>query len=480
MYQHLAQHSDITEVPRGGKTITEINNKDKGIYGTKNVQAFKNADGKEVKGHFLPNQELFYLDHNEDWVLLEGTLVNLAGDEITLEVGWVKMGDTNFDPEDEKFTEIILTKKIMVELEQYDNDLTSNMATHDENIRDDYNKKNPTRRVKTADDIPDGFGENYDAPGNDIHKIRVGLDVAAKKKAAQVIVDHYDAYYNLKSIFDAKDLSIDMENEENDRVFFDSFFPNDDAKVQLGGYPKEKEDVHDILNLGENKWMATMEVTTSKPKRGELRKVSQVILNFPMQELMGKFWNISNAEDMGKSYKVISKKTGVLAIMLAHEYIHAAQNTQKEHDAIANLPWAENTEWRRSVREILAYHFTAFPNKKYTDPANDPVFASTDFVRGETATFKEFPEIEFAFLIWKGLDYFRDYRKGKDAAIAAKYRLEELEKDYLEAAERLKNGPYKIDINYTDKQHDFMSYLKKISTEHKANFENLVHKDSKE
>lgn len=493
MYQYQEQYTDETSTIRGGKSITQVHRNKNGIYADKKIEAFESSNGETLKGHFVPDEELYYRDHTEGWVFLEGTMVDLEGNRLSREEGWVKIEGTNFDPDDEKFKEIILTTKIMAIMEGYEDDLKANIKDHDANVKQDYNKKNPRKKVEHADDIPSDYGVDYYDRGNELFDKRVGKDVAAKKKAAQTMVDYYDYYYNLSSIFDANDLILDKENEESDRIFYDNIFPNDDAKVRMGGYPKEDQNADHILDLGENKWMATMEVMF-KSENDDKKEIVSVIMNLPIEELMRQFYAIrAGTDEKGKAYKIVSKKTGVLAVMMAHEYIHAAQNSQKKHIDIGNFPGAENKPMRKAAREILAYHFTAFPNKKYEDPANDPVFAGTDFVRGETAKFKEFPTLEFAFLIWKGLDYFRTFKnyslpetaKAPDKTklqsakgrINKQYKFLALEKDYLDAAEKLLNGPYKIDMSYTNNQDKFMLYLYEKSKKQDGNFENLIHEN---
>jgi hypothetical protein len=142
-----------------------------------------------------------------------------------------------------------------------------------------------------------------------------------------------------------------------------------------------------------------------------------------------------------------------LAIMMAHEYIHSAQNTKKIHADIGKVPKLKPKEKkkRKAMRELLAYHFTLFPNKKYEDPKDDPVFFSTEFRRGETTSFSKLSDLEEVFFVWKALDYLKRFKASNDlTGMAEKYKVAEMEKDYLAKKQEFENGSYKIDFDPAD------------------------------
>ncbi|MGB3183511.1 MAG: hypothetical protein WBB45_19130 [Cyclobacteriaceae bacterium] len=123
-----------------------------------------------------------------------------------------------------------------------------------------------------------------------------------------------------------------------------------------------------------------------------------------------------------------------LELILAHEYLHAMQSmldpalqghrdigqidetakgyTKEKHKIPTTAGKTIDHHIRRSFRELFAHHFSIFPNKQYDDPAEDPVFKFTDFVRGKTAVFGGLSEPKVVFWVFRALDY-ANYLSGK-------------------------------------------------------------------
>ncbi|BDD05470.1 hypothetical protein [Aureibacter tunicatorum] len=96
-----------------------------------------------------------------------------------------------------------------------------------------------------------------------------------------------------------------------------------------------------------------------------------------------------------------------LEIMLAHEYIHAHQNlidSSKQGGRDCGFEIKEN-QVKRAKRELLAYHFTVFPNKVYDSELDDPVFKYTEFVRGVSAKFGNVEMVDLVFWTFKTFQY---------------------------------------------------------------------------
>lgn len=73
-------------------------------------------------------------------------------------------------------------------------------------------------------------------------------------------------------------------------------------------------------------------------------------------------------------------------------------------------------ELRRNQRELYAYHFTIFPNRKY-NRSDDPVLKHTLFIRGVTAKFEGVKEYLVVFWIWVALKYAFYFLKDKDPKV---------------------------------------------------------------
>lgn len=102
-----------------------------------------------------------------------------------------------------------------------------------------------------------------------------------------------------------------------------------------------------------------------------------------------------------------------LEIMMAHEYIHAMQNcldpisqTVRNIGALNEDKNKEGEkELRKNQRELYAHHFNIFPNRKYVNPNEDPVFKYTNFKRGESAIFGGVKESQSAHWVWMAYKY---------------------------------------------------------------------------
>ncbi|MEL6537944.1 MAG: hypothetical protein AAFQ98_21170 [Bacteroidota bacterium] len=110
---------------------------------------------------------------------------------------------------------------------------------------------------------------------------------------------------------------------------------------------------------------------------------------------------------------------GYLEIMIMHEFIHAHQNcldpAKQGGREISNFLETGASDYeKRCKRELLAYHFTIFHNKRYPNPSDDPVFRYTRFVRGVSYRFMPLEKGQYIGNVHKALQYI-DFLTQRDS-----------------------------------------------------------------
>jgi hypothetical protein len=450
MYQYQSQNTETKYAPRGGKSITQIHNKEDGILVDANTVIYDKAYGKPNGTYFNSERAFDYLDYNGEYVYLSGEIFDKDGNSIGQGDGWVKISQTNFDPEDPDFKKIIVWKKTYDKIKRYRQDESQIIDNHNKASLNDYNKKKPNNQVQDYNDIPSEFKSEYTDRGNEFYEPRFDEEVKLKQKLADDIINVFEKNYGLKSIFDPKELESDALKDPDEQEYYKSDFPNGEAKMSTGYYPKEGEDATDMMDM-DDEWTATMEVLYDANSDKDDPIMKQIAINLPITGLIAE--DVRKDGAYAKTDEQLQGKMNLLAIMMAHEYIHSAQNTKKIHADIAKVPKLKPKEKkkRKAMRELLAYHFTLFPNKKYADPKDDPVFFSTKFKRGETTGFSRLSDLEEAFFVWKALDYLNRFKGSEDlTGMAEKYKVAEMEKDYLAKMREFEEGPYQIDFDPAD------------------------------
>ncbi len=147
-----------------------------------------------------------------------------------------------------------------------------------------------------------------------------------------------------------------------------------------------------------------------------------------------------------------------LELMLAHELIHAHQNLidpSRQGNRDYGVVEVEDYD-RRCFREVMAYHFCIFPNKRYAQAIDDPVFKYTDFERGVSATFGNIKEHDVVFWIWKIHQYIVHLRA--QAHVTIPNDIEELITDVEELMACYERQGYQFfreDGSYSGDQNDF-------------------------
>ena len=112
-------------------------------------------------------------------------------------------------------------------------------------------------------------------------------------------------------------------------------------------------------------------------------------------------------------------------------------------------------------------------NKKYTHPQEDPVFRSTDFIRGQSTLFDSVQEVSRIFWVWKALTYFR-LLGNYPAEWNTKYRVQELKADIEQEADK-----YQQQRNvgfHPDDSEEYKQFLGSRSESDRLFQEYLMHK----
>lgn len=444
-YQAQTQKNSGTSFQKGdAKSILELINQRKfrfKVTTATGLQAGPGGEG-EQSAVLKPGTKLKYLDYRGEYIQVE------VGDEngnVTAK-GWVKWKDTDFDAGQ------IIYEKTTEQVDAYDSDLDVIQNNFVNQALKDYNDKKGSS-LGTIDKIPDDSRLDYYEHSYQPFADRFDSEVKLKQKLGDDVLEQYEKFYSLRSIFDVDKMTAEMDLDKDDpaqkqRKFVNSRFPEGMAAMSLGAYPSidKGEDASDMLNMG-GEWIATMEVLYAPESKEKL--VNQITLDYPLQEFINQMSYITEGSEFSMTEEQLEGKMSLMAIMMAHEFIHTAQNTMLKHQDIAKLPGLDSEELkkRKAMRELLAYHFTAFPNQKFENAADDPVFSETEFVRGETARFGKVSDLETVFFIWKALDYLRRLEKTKDTKLMDKYKVADMKRDFLAKADEFRNGPLAIEFD---------------------------------
>ena len=293
-------------------------------------------------------------------------------------------------------------------------------------------------------------GESFDLAGNSrgvkelkVHsdyivldhqmKFYFELDQLSKKinkdKEGKISIERRaKAYYDrivgdkkLKLIFDPVDM-----NGNVDRLYIGGGSVKTQAEITLDEYniensaafeaiPERSNEIYQKIVSGEG----IEDVNPDSPvKPGILFR--NILIHFPLYEILGKGIpgnEVATADEGFQAPYPHFMYLNMLENVLAHETIHAHQNlidAKNQGDReIGRL--VESDAVRGWKRELLAYHFSIFPNKEYSNPINDPVLKYTKFVRGKSAIFGNLREGSIAFFVWFVTRYIIQLQNNKEA-----------------------------------------------------------------
>jgi hypothetical protein len=424
MYQRKSDYILANDIFWGGKSILDIIQTEPPK--TKKIAYLhKSADPKTISLMPIPaDNPIKIIDFQGQFLQVQST--NEKGVKVT---GWIPISDTNVN-----YNEFLA--------DRLDGYLNKYLTKIDEEIVADFQKNEKK--------IPEYKRERNDESYLKLIASRREQELNATRELNKEFMQDLEKIYGFNKIFDPAKMQADQLLDKKDRKFVDAR----DKKIQFDvGYVPDYakgESYSNFLNMGEE-MTATMEVLYNPEAKGD-PKVDKITLNYPLtyfiNNLKHRFHTI---EFFGTpTPEQVTNKIGLMAIMIAHEYIHTAQNTQLNFQDIAklpNLPDAKEIERRKTMREILAHHHSIFPNKIYEDPTADPVFTGTDFVRGKTAVFDQQSDWIQAFLLWMALDYLKRYNAtNPPASLSEKYKLTELTTDF-EALQKDLSAKLKINFN---------------------------------
>jgi hypothetical protein len=369
----------------------------------------------------------------------EFSVIDFSGDFLKItysngnsqQEGWVDISSTTLTKADLIFDHFLEEKTVV------DQNWEAGRQVFEQESLKDYKSKNK-KYSGDFDGIPKTEKDNYYFHTWGAFSKMIKERVADKKEMAKNLVSDYSKLYALDKIFDPTDMQNDQSLETNERKYANANFPDHQVSITLGSTPnyENNEDDSKILK-GDGQWTATMEVLYPQEADEEVR---QIILDIPLSNFL-----YGQPEDPG-----FKDNIELLAVMIAHEFIHTAQNTLLYFHDISKLPNldSEEEEKRKALREILAYHYTLFPNKVYTSPELDPVFYGTNFVRGQSSLFVNPIGLEKAFLVWKALNYLKRFDASPNRKqLSEKYRLEEMRKDFESEKKVFADGDFKIEFD---------------------------------
>ena len=416
------------------------------------------SEGAPTGATLEANTPLEFLEHR-------GELIKVKGDQ----EGWIRADATNFDPDDPYWKSLSLERSSVTLTQTYFEDLDAVQDSFYADCREKVLKEKPEAASWDELKMTQYIGDHYTEGAR--FEQRMAEEKELIRSLARDFVETFTANYALDDIFDVADLDADRERDDKDRQLKKSDFGGEDARVVMGKALSKDAQPEELFEAGD--WIATMEVCIKNPEKAKSEEfvINQIVLNLPMMNFINR--EHERGTDYEKDAEYYRQKINLLAIMMAHELIHANQNTRLVHEDLDNTTkHGQTAKNHKALREILAYHFTAFPNMVYADPAEDPVFNTTDFARGVSTQFGALPDLEQAFIVWKGLDYY-NMLQDPPAEVVAKYKLGALKEDFLSEARRLTDT---LGIGFdaehpefarfckehagSDPQRRFMAYLK--------------------
>lgn len=451
MYKQQSNYILADDIFRGGKSIVDIIQTEPPK--TKKIAYLhKSADPETKSAVSIPaDNPIKIVDFQGQFIKVEST--NEKGGKI---IGWIQVADTNVNYNE------FLADRLGGNMKDYLSELDQIISSFESEALKKYKSINPW--VEGFNAIPGDQRTRYQERTEPLFVDRQAQELQAKRKLSKQFMDDLIKIYDFNKIFDPAKMQDDQNLDEKDRKFADAR----DKKVQFDvGYApnySKDEDADDYLNMGEE-MTATMEVLYEPETKGK-PIVSKVTLNYPLTYFINNLKHrLHSSEYFGTpTPEQVTNKIGLMAIMVAHEYIHTAQNTQLNFQDIAklpNLPDTKEIERRKTMREILAHHHSIFPNKIYEDPSADPVFTGTDFVRGKTAIFDQQSDWIQAFLLWMAFDYLKRYEAtAPPASLSEKYKFKELKADFETLRKDLSD---RLKINFNLGKEAFKTHLTELA-----------------